>query len=102
MRIFVSKEFSLRGKENHCFNPFIKTMHTSKSSEKYLFAGFDNLDLRSSSSHMISQFWLKPSLSTVDMLKWCKFNSFAHKQKSPLINKRQPTWISGRHIVLPN
>jgi hypothetical protein len=39
-------------------------MHTSKSSEKYLFASFDNLDLRSSSSHMISQFWLKPSLST--------------------------------------
>jgi hypothetical protein len=35
------------------------------------------------------------------VLKWCKFN-FAHKQKSPLISKRQPTWISGRHIVLPN
>ena len=64
MRIFVSEEFSLRGKGNHCFNPFIKTMHTSKSSEKYLFASIDNLDLRSFSSHMISQFWLKPSLST--------------------------------------
>jgi hypothetical protein len=65
MRIFVSEEFSLRGKGNHCLNPFIKTMYTSKSSEKYLFASFDNLDLRSFSSHMISQFWLKPSLSAV-------------------------------------
>ena len=70
MRIFVSEEFSLRGKGNHCFNPFIKTMHTSKSSEKYLFASFDNLDLRSFSSHMISQFWLKPSLSTLTIIKF--------------------------------
>ena len=36
-----------------------------KSSEKYLFVRFDNLDLRSFSSHMISQFWLEPSLSTI-------------------------------------
>ena len=47
----ISKEFSLGGKSNHCFIPFIKTMHTSKSSEEYLFASFDNLDLRSFSSH---------------------------------------------------
>ena len=40
--------------------------------------------------------------SISELLKWCKFNNFAHKQKSPLINKRQPTWISGRHLVLPN
>jgi hypothetical protein len=64
MGILVSEDFSLRGKGNHCFSPFIKTMHTSKSSEKYLFASFNNPELRSFSSHMISQFWLKPSLST--------------------------------------
>ena len=48
-------------------------MHTSKSSEKYLFASFDNLDLRSFSSHMISQFWLKPSLSTEEGLQKLEF-----------------------------
>jgi hypothetical protein len=29
-----------------------------------------------------------PVTNDMLMLKWCKFNNFAHKQKSPLINKR--------------
>ena len=52
MRISDSEEFSVGGERNHCFNLFIRTMHTSKSSEKYLFVSFDNLDLRSFSAHI--------------------------------------------------
>ena len=72
MKISDSKEFSLGGERNHCFNLFIRTMHTSKSSEKYLFVSFDNLDFRSFSSHMISQFRLKPTLSTYSFILDCR------------------------------
>ena len=72
MKISDSKEFSLGGERNHCFNLFIRTMHTSKSSKKYLFVSFDNLDLRCFSSHMISQFGLKPTLSTYSFILDCR------------------------------
>jgi hypothetical protein len=41
-------------------------MHTSKASEKYLFASFDNLDLRSFSSHMIVSFGLNHHFQHID------------------------------------